>query len=207
MTKEHKLCLSIDTASDMTSVALCDDKGECAVARMISTRGQGEALMSLIQDVFQQMGKSCKDLTHIAATVGPGSFTGVRIGLATARGLGLALNVPVLGVDSFVASAYGLKRAVTVVLDSKRDDYFVQNFDKNGKAVNDPALKTIAQLKDSLPFVACGSGADRLAQDIKCKVVLPVQDLSLSVAQIVLNHPERTVLPHPLYLREADVTI
>ena len=150
MTKKQKLCLSVDTASDTTSVALCDEKGDCAVVHMTSACGQGEALMSLIQEVFQRMKKSPKDLTHIGATVGPGSFTGVRIGLATARGLGLALDVPVFGVDNFVATVYGLKKAVTVVLDSKRDDYFVQNFDKNGKPLDEPTLKTTAQLKDSL---------------------------------------------------------
>jgi len=206
MTKRQKLCLAIDTASDVSSVALCDDEGRYAVTHMTATRGQGEALMGMIQDVLSQMEKSPKDLTHIAVAIGPGSFTGVRIGLATARGLGLALGIPVLGVDNFKATAYGLKKAVAVVLDSKRDDYFVQHFDAKGNAVDTPTLKTTLQLK-SASFIACGSGTVRLAQEIKCKVMEPKQDLALSVAEIALQEPKNTAEPHPLYLRDADVTI
>ncbi len=206
MTKRQKLCLAIDTASDISSVALCDDTGNHAITHMTASRGQGEALMGMIQDVLNQMDKTPKDLTHIAVTVGPGSFTGVRIGLATARGLGLALNIPVLGVDNFEATAHGLKKTVTIVLDSKRDDYFTQSFDGKGNALDTPTLKTTAQLKAS-SFLACGSGATRLAQEIKCKVIKPKQDLALSVAEIALKEPAKTIEPHPLYLRDADVTI
>ena len=207
MTKQQKLCLAIDTASDETSVALCTENDSFAVSHMTAARGQGEALMSMIQDVLQQMEKAPKDLTHIAVTIGPGSFTGVRIGLATARGLGLALNIPVLGIDNFTATAHDLKKDVVIVLDSKRDDYFVQSFDAKGTAKDNPSLKTSSQLKKDLPFTACGTGADQLAQKIGCKTICPIQDLALSTAQIALHHLEKTTEPHPLYLRDADVTI
>lgn len=206
MIKKQKLCLAIDTASDISSVALCDTEGRSSVSQMQVSRGQGEALMAMIQDVLEKMKKTPKDLTHIAVAVGPGSFTGVRIGLATARGLGLALHIPVLGVDNFSATAYGLNKNVTIVLDSKRDDYFVQNFDTKGNPLDSPALKTVSQIKKS-SLTVCGSGAIKLAQDIKCKVIDPVQETALSIAQIALNTPEKTTEPHPLYLRDADVTI
>ena len=207
MTKQRKLCLGIDTASDVTSVALIDANGSCASARLSTPRGQGEALMGMIQDVLGQMKKSPKDLTHIAVTIGPGSFTGVRIGLATARALGLALKLPVFGVDNFLASAYATNKKVKVVLDSKRDDYFVQDFDTAGKALTKPSIKSTTELKALLPFLACGSGATKLAQEIGCKVVSAPQDLAIATAQIVLNYPKKATEPHPLYLRDADVTI
>ena len=102
MVKES-LCLAIDTASDTTSVAVSSENGACAVEEMTSPRGQGEALMGMIQSVLNKLNKTPKDLTQVAVAVGPGSFTGVRIGLATARGLGLALGIPVIGVNNFVA--------------------------------------------------------------------------------------------------------
>ena len=207
MKKKQSLCLAFDTASDITSVAVVSGNGISSVVRMATPRGQGEVLMSMIQTALTQVQKTPKDLTHIAATIGPGSFTGVRIGLATARGLGLALKLPVFGVDNFTATAYALKKKMTVVLDSKRDDYFVQDFDAKGNTLTLPMLKSTAELKKLMPFTACGSGAEKLAQEVGCKVILPKQDLALSAAQIVLKEPQKTTKPHPLYLREADVTI
>ena len=206
MQKRKPLCLAIDTASDVTSVTVIGDTVSAA-AQLEMTRGQGEALMGLIQSVLKDIKKKPKDLTLIAVTIGPGSFTGVRIGLATARGLGLALNIPVLGVDNFLATAYQTHQKVTVILDSKRDDYFVQDFNAQGKALDIPSLKTTNELKALLPFTACGSGANRLAKEIGCSVInLPIP-LSSAVAEIAIKTPSKTLPPHPLYLREADVSI
>ena len=205
--KKYKLCLGIDTASDLTSVALLDSEGHFATDQTDSPRGQGEILFRMIQNVFQKMGKTPKDLTHIAVTIGPGSFTGVRIGLSTARGLGLALNIPVLGVDNFCATAYGLKQKLTVVLDSKRDDYFAQDFDAKGHPINDQIIISSANLKKRHPLNIAGSGAEKLSTEISCTIIKNPNPLALNVAQIALKSPKDTTEPHPLYLRDADVTI
>ena len=207
MVKKQKLCLAIDTASDTTSIALLGDKSISACMQMKSERGQGEALMGMIQDLLTRFKKTPKDLTHIAVTVGPGSFTGVRIGLATARGLGLALKIPVLGVDNFLATAYHMNQKLTVVLDSKRDDYFTQSFSSKGSALGQPKIKTAQELNQNQHLTVCGSGAEKLAQEIHCNVLSSTQGLALSAAQIALNEPSKTVAPHPFYLRDADVTI
>ena len=207
MVKKNQFCLAIDTASDITSVACVGSDGTQVVMQELLPKGQGEFLMTMIQQVLQQAQKTPQDLTHIAVTIGPGSFTGVRIGLATARGLGLALKIPVLGVDNFQATAFRLNKAVKIVLESKREDYFVQDFDKNGKPLGNATLQTTEELKEQLPFNACGSGSDRLSQEIGCKVVKPTYPLALSAAQIALSEPKQTKEPHPLYLRDADVSI
>ena len=207
MVQKYQLCLALDTASDVTSVACLDSMGHKSVVCETLSRGQGELLMQLIQNALKQIGKKPKDLTCVAVTIGPGSFTGVRIGLATARGLGLALKIPVLGVDNFTATAHAVSQRAKIVLESKRADYFVQNFNAKGKALNKPALKTATQLKKLAAFTACGSGAQRLAEEIGCKVLPISQPLALSAAQIALHSPQQTVAPHPLYLREADVSI
>lgn len=206
MKSKETLCLGLDTTSDTTSVACLSGMGESAAVQQDLSRGQGEVLFDLIQQVLQKMHKSPSDLTHIAVTVGPGSFTGVRIGLATARGLGLALNIPVLGIDNFLATAYEQGQSVKVVLDSKRDDYFVQDFNKNIPLCA-PIIQTTAQLKNTLPFAACGNGAQKLAEQIGCTVIQPKQSLAMAAAQIALKIPQKTTAAHPLYLRDADVTI
>ena len=138
---------------------------------------------------------------------GPGSFTGVRIGIATARAIAMALNIPVYGVTNFEAYSYSLTKPVTVVLDSKRDDYFVQKFDANGLALGSPKIATAKQLKRSLPFVAVGSGANKLAGEIGCKVLNKISPTAVSVGRVALTRLDHPMPASPLYLREADVTV
>lgn len=207
MRKKEHLCLGLDTTSDMTSVACLSDTGEYACLQESCARGQGEILMDLIQQVLEQMRKVPPDLSCIAVAVGPGSFTGVCIGLSVARGLGLALKIPVRGVDNFLATAYDLKRPVKIVLDSKRTDFFVQDFSKKNLAISEPRIQTVVQLRQAMPFVACGSGAERLAEQIDCDLIAPNQPLALAMSRIALFDAKKTIGAHPLYLRDADVTL
>lgn len=210
MSKKKSLCLGIDTTSDAVCVACVDESNHSSYLYQQMFHGQGEVLMTLIQNVLNALNKKPKDLTHIAVTVGPGSFTGVRIGLATARGLGLALKIPVIGVDNFTATSffYNLKTTHKVVIDSKRDDYFVQSFDTKGIAKGKPRLYTKDELKKQLPFIACGTGANQLANEIGCQIAsMDKPLLALAAAQIALTAPNKTTDAHPLYLRDADVTI
>ncbi len=207
MKKEPVFCLSIDTASDTTTVVLKAMKGGFSERTLTAARGQGEALMGMIQDVLTEMNASAQDLSAIAVTLGPGSFTGVRIGLAAARGLGLALEIPVLGVSSFLATAYASGIPATVVLESKRDDYFVQRFDENCKPLSEPALKSTEDLKKLPDLLAVGSGAERLKEEIACATAEPKTSLALAAAEIALAHADWCLPPHPIYLRDADVTV
>ena len=147
------------------------------------------------------------DIQGIAVTVGPGSFTGVRIGLAAARAFGLALGIPVFGVTCFEVWAYHLGRACKVVLDSKRDDYFVQSFDENGKAIDEPAIQSAEKLKSELPFIAVGTGAQALSEEIGCEEVVKISPIAVAAARIALSRLDNPMPPKPLYMRDADVTV
>ncbi len=206
MKSKKFLYLTIDTASDLNSVAVLLNGETLSVRQLKSERGQGEVLFSLIQEVLNEAKKTPADLTHIVASIGPGSFTGVRIGLATARALGLALNIPVIGIDNFTATAWRCPSAVTVVLDTKRADYFTQDFDKNGHAISKPSIQTSTQLQKKLPFVAIGSGANKLAEVISC-ATLPNTPLAINLGQIAYTQKKLTLPPHPFYLKDADVTL
>jgi len=206
MKLKNFLCLAIDTASDLNSVAVLLNGKTLSVRQLQSERGQGEVLFSLIQEVLAEAKKTPADLTHIVVSVGPGSFTGVRIGLATARALGLALKIPVLGVNNFNATAWHNPAAVTVVLDTKRSDYFTQTFDKNGHTMSEPSIQTSEQLQKNLPFIAIGSGANKLANQIPCATLSDVA-LAINLGQIAYTAPDLTIPPHPFYLKDADVTL
>lgn len=201
------LILALDTSANFVSIALLDESRVLAIAEEEMERGQAEALMPMIQNVMQQAHKTMQDVQGIAVTVGPGSFTGVRIGLATARAFGLALHIPVYGVTCFEAWAYHLGRPCTVVLDSKRDDYFVQSFDGEDKPLNLPAIKSSAQLKTEMPFEAIGTGAETLSDEIGCKTIFKLSPIALAAGRIALSRLNKPLPPEPFYMRDADVTL
>ena len=208
MDDKKKLYLGLDTASDTTSVALFADDKTYAYREETLSRGQGEHLMALIQQVFDTLSKKPKDLTHIVVCVGPGSFTGVRIGLATARGLGLALRIPVLGISNFAATAHTIAHPVKVILDSKRCDYFVQDFGADGCPLNEPMIQTQEQLEALPSFIATGNALSLLKENgFSVQSVFPTQPLALAAIHYALQHPQQILQPHPLYLRDADVTV
>lgn len=201
------LILSIDTSSADLSVALVNENGSLGLVEENMLRGQGEALIPYIQSMMQQAGLPMNAVEGVAVAVGPGSFTGVRVGLSTARGIGLALDIPVYGVTNLEAAAAGLNEPVTVTLDTKRGDYYTQQFDKNGNAIGEPSIQSADDLKQQLPFTAIGDGAMKLAEEIGCDVAMKPQSSAISIAQIALSRLDNPLPAEPLYLREADVTV
>ena len=201
------LLLSLDTSANYVSVALVSEVRTFAYTEEEMERGQAESLMPMIENVLQKAQKTMADIQGIAVTIGPGSFTGVRIGLAAARAFGLALGIPVFGVTCFEVWAYHLGRACKVVLDSKRDDYFVQSFDENGKAIDEPAIQSAEKLKSELPFIAVGTGAQALSEEIGCEEVVKISPIAVAAARIALSRLDNPMPPKPLYMRDADVTV
>jgi tRNA threonylcarbamoyladenosine biosynthesis protein TsaB len=181
-------------------------------------RGQAEALLPQIRTVLAEAGLGFADLGAVATTVGPGSFTGLRIGLAAAHGLALATNLPILAPTSFAAHREGIDpagrgdRRVVVAIDSKRGPVFVQTFDTDGHPEASPsALDPIAAeswIGDGPLMLAGDAGPLLLPYLTKRSDVEPasadrIQPLGLARAAHGLP---ATALPLPLYLREPDVT-
>jgi tRNA threonylcarbamoyladenosine biosynthesis protein TsaB len=113
------LILAFDTATDRATSALVDD-GEVLGERV----SRASTLLADIDALVRQAGAHPRDVTGLAVGIGPGSFTGIRIGLAAARGLALALDVPAAGVSTLDALAAGAPGA-TAVIDAKRREVFV----------------------------------------------------------------------------------
>lgn len=198
--------LAIDTSNHTLSVALLTKRQQTFCEQKQMDRGQGEALIPLIQSLLKKAKVKVEDLDAIAVAVGPGSFTGVRIGLACAKAFGLAHDIPVWGVTNLEAEAYDFNKPITVVLDSKRGDYFVQHFNK-GKAIDEPHIESMDELKKTLPFSAVGDAATQLANTIGCQVVQAQEPIAVVVAKIALSRKDNPLPAQPLYLRQADVTV
>ena len=114
------LILAFDTATDRATSALVGD-GELLGERV----SRASTLLADVDALVRQAGAHPRDITGLAVGIGPGSFTGIRIGLAAARGLALALDVPAAGVSTLDALAAGAPGAVPVI-DAKRREVFVQ---------------------------------------------------------------------------------
>jgi tRNA threonylcarbamoyl adenosine modification protein YeaZ len=144
--------LAIDTAAPRLQLALLslDDRLETLVEDMPT--GQAERIFPALAELMGRAGVTYADLTRIAVTTGPGSFTGLRIGLSAARGLGLALGIPVLGIPSLLAlSLVARCDAIAVLLDARRDEAYFQTFSGPGIPVGGPALLPMDEARSRVP--------------------------------------------------------
>ncbi len=146
--------LGIETSSVRGSVALVEGSRVVAHAFQDEPNRHGERLLPLIDGLLRQAGWERDQLERIGVGVGPGSFTGLRVGIALAGGLSLGLGVPAVGVGSLRALAGGLpaeeKRLRVVVRDARRGDYFLAAYASDGAEVLAPLALPQASLRDEL---------------------------------------------------------
>jgi tRNA threonylcarbamoyladenosine biosynthesis protein TsaB len=211
------IVLALDSSGAACSIALVDGDTVLAHRFRAMARGHAEVLMPMVRDAMAEAGVGFASLGLIAATVGPGSFTGIRVGLAAARGLALASGLPAVGVTAFAAVAAAVEpagAAVVVAIDSRRAELFVQIF-AGGIAAGPPAAVAPAALAALVPagrLVLAGDGAARAAAALTTAgrdalvsgvAVLDARD----VARVALSHPGDGGALRPLYLRAPDVTL
>jgi tRNA threonylcarbamoyladenosine biosynthesis protein TsaB len=143
--------LAIDTAlAACAAVVLDTGHGIVASESLPMLRGHAEALLPLIARVMKQSETNFRDLDRIAVTIGPGSFTGVRVGLAAACGFGVATGVPVVGVStlSVYAAPYlaaNSKSSVIAAIDARHDHVFLQVFGPGGGTLISPRLARLSE--------------------------------------------------------------
>lgn len=203
------LILSIDSSSGSCSACLWRNGGILAHAEEQMERGQDQRLLPLINEVMRQGNAKYTDLDRIAVTRGPGSFTGLRIGLAAARGLGLAAAKPVIGIDRFSVYREGIKapgKNLLVVIDSKRIDLFCRFFPAQG-GPQEPCMMTVEEI---LAF--CAKHPDTVVTGDREFVGLTQEKAAASETALCALLASRATpgapefLPRPLYIRAPDVT-
>ncbi len=144
--------LAIDTAAPRLQLALLRETGQLDTLIEDMATGQAERLFPALADLLARSGAAYADLTRIAVTTGPGSFTGLRIGLSAARGLGLALGIPVVGVPSLLALSLRAEcDAVAVLLDARRDEAYFQTFSGPGIPIGEAMLLPIEEARRNVP--------------------------------------------------------
>jgi len=206
------IVLGLDTCLSSCSVAVVDGARVLASAREVMARGHQERLAPMAQQVMAEAGIAFDRLERIAVTVGPGSFTGLRVGIAFAKGLAAALDLPAVGVGSLEALACEAEGMVFAVVDARRGQVYVQGFE-DGRALMAPdaltaetAAARIAELSMGRPFTLVGSGAPLLAAFAPLAAVIPAEGAEARhVARLAAG---REPMPlKPLYLRAPDAKL
>jgi len=227
--------LAVDTALSSCSVAVMKNATIAGMRHQHMVRGQSETLLPMAGAALTDAGLSWADLDVLAVTVGPGAFTGLRIGLSAVRGLGLSLDLPMVGVTTMEAIVHAMPKdriadnTIWVAVESRREDVYVQCFDQK--------LQSQSHIKACLPedlareiqdrsVTLCGDGQNRVAVALQstgtsvnaCEdVTTPMAD---HVAMIALEKWQRAMAeggsskcremfqsPAPVYVRPPDAIV
>ena len=216
------LILAIDTALDACSAAVLDtENGKVASESLPMVRGHAEALMPLIARVMKESGIAFASLDRIAVTTGPGSFTGLRVGLSAARGIGLAANKPVVGLTTLTAYAapvvgQNAEQPVISAIDARHDHVYFQVVSGNGGSLIRPRVGPIEEALGASRFGAphlVGNAANILADRWPAHALPPFKVDALAapdiawVAWLGAAVSPDTAPARPFYLRAPDAKL
>lgn len=228
MSKEP-LILSFDTTNETFSIAI---SGEKKIKQSFFSETSGMQAEMLIPEIEKLLNKEkiwYSDLSGIAFTIGPGSFTGLRVGFAVAKALHIATSLPLIGVNCLEAIAYPYSqkkkyenKEILVIMDARQKNIFIQRFDSELKALTEPAIikyksDELVNLlpKDSSEFVLCGSGKGLVKDIIKDleksfiiednNDIIDAQNIA-KLGMVKLNRKEFDNDVEPLYLRPPRIS-
>ena len=214
--------LAIDTALELCSACVATESADGAVdlhaqESMVLARGHAEALLPLVERVMARSAGGFEGLSRVAVTVGPGSYTGLRVGLSAARAVGLAANIPVVGVTTLSALlapqlALNGDALVAAAIDARHGAVYLQAMSAGEGIVVPPVHLSLEAAADRLgagPVALVGSGAAPLAALLRARGVAVTvagaggPDIAW-VASLGLVADPAQALPRPMYLRGAD---
>ena len=202
------MILAFDTATPFVTVAIHDGSDVRVELTSAEKMKHGEQLAPLIEQALLQVGLVRQDLTAIAVGVGPGPFTGLRVGLVTARTLGFVLELPVYGVCSLdviaVEAALSAGQPFVVATDARRKEVYRATYDEAGRRLDGPdVLRPAEAATDQLTF---GEGAV-LYPEAFPNSSAPTRPSAGWLARAVAEELAELHDPEPMYLRRPDAVI
>ena len=207
------LILAMDSSMAACSACLYDSAADQVLSadRALMERGHAEALPVMVERLMKEAGKAFTDLARIAVTVGPGSFTGIRVGISFANGLGQALGIPVLGLDTLTATHLGVEHppaSQLVVHKAGQSGFYYFSYVDNSTTIKMLSLEELAVNLRKEPLHILGSGADDLINtatrpDVTHESGHDFPDVK-AMARWAARQPIPSDFPQPLYIRGAD---
>jgi tRNA threonylcarbamoyladenosine biosynthesis protein TsaB len=212
--------LALDTALAACSVCVAESGARAPVAAesMVMERGHAEALMPMVERVMAATPGGFPSLERVAVTIGPGSFTGLRVGIAAARGIALAQGIPAVGVttlSAYASPAIAARdgRVVAAAVDARNGQVFVQIFGPGGRTLVSPRVTTLrdaVRLIGSGPVALTGTGAPLLlpearAVGLDAVVAGPLEGPDIHwVARLGLAADPERARAAPFYIKPPD---
>ena len=210
--------LAIDTVTEMCSVALWVD-GQIIDRQRLAPNQHSNLILGMIEEVLGEAGLELTQLDVIINDVGPGSFTGIRIGMGVTQGLAYAADIPVFGVDALSSLAYGVKHqtdhSILAAIDARMGQIYWGLFMNTGDEIfleGQPRLSDPGKI-DTITGPVCGVGsgwdvyAERLSEQIPLDTYVPDQyPMAINVLNIGLSASQEEWMPAahlmPIYLRD-----
>lgn len=209
------LLLALDTATPAVTVALHDGTSVIASSSQVDARRHGELLLPAVDRVLTEAGLKLDAVTGVVVGVGPGPYTGLRVGLMTADTFGLALGVPVYGLCTLDGLAYAVDGAhvegpFVVATDARRKEVYWARYDDPRTRVSEPAVDRPAEIAEAVAGLpAFGAGA-LLYPDTFPDARAPEHVSAAALASLAaekLAAGEELEAPRPLYLRRPDAQV
>ncbi|MEM9469227.1 MAG: tRNA (adenosine(37)-N6)-threonylcarbamoyltransferase complex dimerization subunit type 1 TsaB [Pseudomonadota bacterium] len=211
--------MAFDTALSGCQVALQRSEGDIFSKQVETQKEQARLLVPMVQEIIAEARLTFQDIDVIGVTNGPGSFTGLRLGLSTARSFGLALNKPVIGVNCFDFMlahyrAQGVSGRVLVLLETKRRDFYAQSFDSQDEPLT-PMMaveseKILEFIDDDIKIA--GDCLERFRAESDLADHWFLENVSQPDPKLLLNLISKRSDPidsgrvGPIYLRGADIS-
>ncbi|WP_289042645.1 tRNA (adenosine(37)-N6)-threonylcarbamoyltransferase complex dimerization subunit type 1 TsaB [uncultured Aliiroseovarius sp.] len=189
----NPLILAFDTSAAHCAAALLSGDDIIAAKTQQMVRGQAERLMPLLEEVLSSVNVAWVDLDALGVGIGPGNFTGIRISVATARGLALSLGIPAIGVSSLEAQAIDTPRPVWSLIDARRDHLYAQYLRPDG----DNEAPSLMSAHEAAALSGARIGPDALTDPAGAIARIAARRLARASAVPIPR-------PAPLYVRSAD---
>ena len=205
--------LAVNTANSLVALALVDDGRAVQSFESPETRDQGNLLLRHVREAMAKAGWKFEDLGLLAVVTGPGSFTGIRIGIATVRALAMAAKLPIVGISSFDMFAAPEKGRINLIaVESWREELYFTGLDENGGEVIAPANLAPEEFVKMLgkgDYVISGDAAAKLQEVLPGSIISAYKPAAADIARVAVKafQDKGTERPVPFYLREADVTV
>jgi len=225
------MIICIETATNLCSVALCDSAGVISLKESNDLKSHASMLTLFIGDIFKETGVSASDLEAVAVSKGPGSYTGLRIGVSVAKGIAYAASIPLIGIETTLSMVIGMSERMKKMgrldadtlfcpmLDARRMEVYYALYNTSGTRIKDISAEIITgdsfmSLPESNRIIFFGDGASKCREIIKRAYSEFVDDFTMSASHMHIpaytafesKQFEDVAYFEPLYLKDFITT-
>lgn len=226
------MIICLETATNLCSVALCDNAGVISLRESIEFKSHASLLTVYIQEILSDNGIRASDLDAVAVSKGPGSYTGLRIGVSVAKGIAYGASIPLIGVETTLSMFWGIIKEKEFssqsdenslfcsMLDARRMEVYYSIYDSKGNKIKDISAEIITgesfqKFPESQRIVFFGDGALKCKEVINRKNAIFATDFRISAAHMhkpvfqnfVDHRYEDVAYFEPLYLKDFITSI